>query len=357
MPVLAARRRGGGLSSYASELKLLLDFEGADGSSTFTDLSDSAHSIASIYGTPTISTGWAGSGSSSLLLNAREGFTIADSADFAFGSNPFAVGIRFRITSDSTYDWLIGQRNANLTTTPYWSVIVLSSGALEIRFTLSDGSTIQLDGGVVSVSTDHNLIVSRDSDGKFRAHLDGSLIDSETSALAVGDSTFDLSIGYSGTGSLDPQFRGYQDSIFILNGVNPFSTDDDVTFPDPDDFSASPTITGNPSVTTDSGFHGEGDTATATAAPYTGIGLLEWQWLRDGVAISGATSESYTYTASDVGTDVRVRQRISASNGTATALSTAQTIVTPTYQTDTRIAGADTRIAGADTRTIQTRIA
>ena len=358
MPVLAARRRGGGGGAFIDELKLLLDFEGTNGSTTFIDQSSSAHEVLSLRGTPVISTAWSGSGSSSLLIDADEGLNFADSPDFAFGSNPFAVGVRFRMTSfDGSYDWLIGQRDGVRTDSDYWSIMVLANGKVEAQFKLSDGSTLTVDGGAVAIDTDYDVIVSRNASGKFRLHLNGVMVGSDTSALAISDPARNLTIGYSGTGSLDPDFRGYKDTIFIVNGLNPFDTDGAVSYPDPADFQASPSITGNPTVVTDTGFHGEGDTATATAAPHSVLGTLSWQWLRDGTPISGATSASYTYSASDVGSVVRVQQKVTNVNGTASALSAAQTIVTPTYQTDTRIAGTDTRIAGADTRVIQTRIA
>lgn len=81
-----------------------------------------------------------------------------------------------------------------------------------------------------------------------------------------------------------------------------------------------PQITGSPTIT---GTQADGQTLTATAAPVTGSppAIRTWQWERDGVAIAGATADSYTLTAADVGTSVRVVQTETNDAGSASATS------------------------------------
>ncbi|OZO45789.1 hypothetical protein CGU37_27505, partial [Pseudomonas fluorescens] len=48
-----------------------------------------------------------------------------------------------------------------------------------------------------------------------------------------------------------------------------------------------------------------------------GLGSLTYQWLRDGADISGATSDTYTVTQADVGSDISVRLSYTDNQGTA----------------------------------------
>ena len=120
-----------------------------------------------------------------------------------------------------------------------------------------------------------------------------------------------------------------------------------------------PSFTVAPTIASNNGFIGVSDTFTVTpGATSPGNGTRTYQWRRDGVNISGATSTSYTTTGDDLGASITCRETSTNTWGAASSTSNALgPIVTPTYQTDTRIAGADTRIAGADTRVIETRIA
>ncbi|MEV5021427.1 hypothetical protein MRBLMA1_001250 [Sphingobium sp. LMA1-1-1.1] len=113
-----------------------------------------------------------------------------------------------------------------------------------------------------------------------------------------------------------------------------------------------PAFSASPTITTDTGFFAEGDTATVSYthnSPSTSI-----QWTRDGVAISGATSASYTYVSGDVGHVVACT--VTAINGSLSASASASgtTIGTPSYTTHTRVpagdmdSGSDSRLTAGD---------
>jgi hypothetical protein len=70
---------------------------------------------------------------------------------------------------------------------------------------------------------------------------------------------------------------------------------------------AAPVISGVPTI---SGTAEVGQTLTASPASVTGspTPARSWQWLRDGLNISGATSSTYTLVSADAGADVSVRQ-------------------------------------------------
>jgi hypothetical protein len=120
---------------------------------------------------------------------------------------------------------------------------------------------------------------------------------------------------------------------------------------------ASPTFSVSPAITTDTGFYGQGDTATVA---YTHNGFsTSIQWLRDGVAISGATSASYTYVSADVGTTVSCRVAASNGFGSTTQSATGHAIVSPAYSADVRVdTSANTRVdTSANIRVTNNRIA
>lgn len=123
-------------------------------------------------------------------------------------------------------------------------------------------------------------------------------------------------------------------------------------------YGAAPVFTLAPTVSTDTGFFAEGDTATVSFA-HTGV-TQTYQWKRDGIAISGATSASYTYVSGDVGHTVTCT--VTATNpawGSTPATSAGNAIGTPTYSANPRVTSSgDTRVTSSgDTRAIFIRTA
>lgn len=93
-------------------------------------------------------------------------------------------------------------------------------------------------------------------------------------------------------------------------------------------FPFAPSISGVPTI---GGGAVENQTLTATAAPISGIPVpvRTWQWQRNGVDISGATSSTYTLVTADVGTTIRVRQTETNSQGSASATSASTATIAP----------------------------
>jgi CSLREA domain-containing protein len=82
-----------------------------------------------------------------------------------------------------------------------------------------------------------------------------------------------------------------------------------------------PTITGT--VTEDQVLSAD----TSGISDADGLGALSYQWLRDGVAIAGATNSTYTLGGADVGTQISVQVSYTDGQGTAESLTSAQTAV------------------------------
>ncbi len=359
MPVLAARRRGGGgIVQPYPELALLLSFEGADGSTDFEDISANGFEPTT-YGTPTISNGYASSGSTSFHPVASGDYLeFADDDAFDFAGNPFAIGAYVKWTDRRVYAWLAGQRNGTLGDYDYWSILIDASGNVEVTFEMDGAATVGMTttGGPVPSGAAHHLLVGRDSSGTFRLHIDGVLAKKVTGNTAnCADYTLPLTIGASPrtTDYIDANLYGYIDDFFIINGANPWGSDASFTPPVAADLIATE-ITDVPTIASDSGFYGVGDTLTATAAPALGVGLTtSWQWKRGGVAISGATSISYTLVSGDLGANITVMQTESGASGSDSATSDAVgPVVTPAYTSNPITDSSGNTIVDASANTI-----
>lgn len=118
-----------------------------------------------------------------------------------------------------------------------------------------------------------------------------------------------------------------------------------------------PAFTVDPTVTSNTGFWGEGDTATVSYTASGGTPTIEWQ--RDGVPIGGATSASYTFVAGDVGHSVRPEVTLTTGGLAAVAYGDAHTIVSPTFVYEDRVTDtSDQRVTDtADVRVTSTRTA
>lgn len=118
-----------------------------------------------------------------------------------------------------------------------------------------------------------------------------------------------------------------------------------------------PQFISGPTITQPDGFYGTGDTLTASNL-HSGTSET-YQWKRDGVAISGATSATYVLTVTDEGTDITVT--VSATNhvGTTAATSGAVSAVAPSYATEDRTLSdaSDRTLSDTSTRTISNRTA
>lgn len=115
----------------------------------------------------------------------------------------------------------------------------------------------------------------------------GSAISGATgSTYVITASDLNASISVQVTSTLS----GYQDTVVLSAGTASISR-------------GSLSLTPNPSIT---GTTTYGQTLTANAGAWDSGVTLSYQWLRGGVAISGATSQTYTLSTSDIGTRISV---------------------------------------------------
>lgn len=342
------------------DLRLLLNFDGADGSTTFTDSSNYARTVTP-SGTAQLDTAFVKTGTAAGLFAIDDQLSVADSNDFHLGTEPFTIGMWVRSARDAP-QLLIGQYDTG--TTDNWGVTLDTFGGLGFGAT-TNGTDFSLSASAVvdgSGSVWTSVIVSRNASGKVRLRANGVMVASASgNTSSIDNVAAPLRIGKSDGffGAADHlQFAGSLDLLYVIVGQDLFDTDSTIT--PPTSYPATqPVFSVDPVITSDSGFYAEGDGLTATPGTFspTVLSSSSYQWKRDGAAISGETGFTYTLVADDVGTVITFTHSATNPNGTANRTSAATpTIGTPTYQADTRIAGSDTRIAGTDTRTVQTRI-
>jgi hypothetical protein len=95
-----------------------------------------------------------------------------------------------------------------------------------------------------------------------------------------------------------------------------------------------------PTISSDGGLYGEGDTLTATSGAHNGTSNA-YQWKRGGVAIGGATAATYTLTATDTGTSVTVTQAAINFVGSSYSTSAGIAATARTYTTGNMIPSGD----------------
>ena len=114
----ARRAAAGSTDPYWANVTLLMGFEGADASTTFTDESASANACTAV-GDAQIDTSFFKFGASAGLLDGNDKVTvgIANDADFAFGTGDFSVELWMR--PQRTDGWILGCAENN-TFTGWW---------------------------------------------------------------------------------------------------------------------------------------------------------------------------------------------------------------------------------------------
>ncbi len=187
-----------------------------------------------------------------------------------------------------------------------------NGGAMTVTLATTSGGTLTASsGGGVTIT----------GSGTASTALDGTLADINTfldnvtniqftgASNAFGDNADAITVtindnGNSGSG-------GGTDQLVATVNVDITAVNDAPT--------GLPTITGT--VTEDQTLTAD----TSGIADNDGLGTFTYQWLRDGIAITGATSSSYTLGDADVGSNISVQVSYTDGNGTREMVTSAQT--------------------------------
>lgn len=199
---------------YWANVVLLLHMDGTDASTTFTDHSSSAKTVTA-NGNAQIDTAQSKFGGASGLFDGTDDYlTVADSADWDFGTGDFTVEGWFRFSVHTSIMTLVGNY---LNSTVGWS--------FQVR---SDTNTIRLGNGdtaLIDVSWTPNngvwyhIAISR-SGTSLRAFVDGTQVGSTaTNSTNITGSTQSLSIGALFFVSYIQDYNGWMDDLRITKGV------------------------------------------------------------------------------------------------------------------------------------------
>jgi hypothetical protein len=207
MGTAAAVGGGGGSDPNWTSVKLLMGFNGPNGSTTVSDESSFHHSLLTsgnilisnaqfVFG-PTSLNG--ASPSLNILFN--------DSVDFSFGTGAFTIEFWLYPTVVATMALVLKDNGAN-----NFDLNLTSGTSLTFRI---NSSTV-LSGGSISQNTWQAICVERDASNVCRLYVNGVMVTSATSAASIGTGG-NLFVASRNSGATPLQ--GYMDELRITKGV------------------------------------------------------------------------------------------------------------------------------------------
>jgi hypothetical protein len=198
---------------YWSSVVLLLKCDGTDASTTFTDVSNAAHTITA-NGNAQVDTAQSKFGGASLLLDGTGDYlSAASSTDWAFGTGDFTVEFFFRKTANgpSGFDNAMSTADNAGTGAGGWFIELSTSRGLNVNFAAVQVLTAA-DSGWGTDGAWHHFALCR-AGTALSAYIDGTSVDGDTNstdlaqtALRIGDEA-----GF--------EFAGHIDEIRITKGV------------------------------------------------------------------------------------------------------------------------------------------
>lgn len=194
--------------------KLLLHFDGADTSTSFTDSSPSPHTVTA-NGNAQIDTAQSKFGGSSGLFDGGSDYLLLDgSDDFAFGTGDFTIEFFLRLAATGVEQDIYDGRPSGGASSSCPRVRVDSSNVIK----LVRGGTIVVSGPALSANTWYHIAFARAS-GVTRLFVDGVL---QGTAADTGDYLNGASrpaIGTTGALLGDDDLNGWLDELRVSKGI------------------------------------------------------------------------------------------------------------------------------------------
>lgn len=198
---------------YFAYVNLLLNFQGANAQTTFTDLS-SKQNVVSPNGGAALSTSTYQYGVSSLSLDGTGDFLTVPYTDqlFGFGTGDFTVEVMVRNSSDTTDRCLISTYGSSSTG---WSFSTDASSRPYFNVS-GDGANLQFPGALSTNSWDH-LEVGRAA-GTLYGFLNGSLVATAGNTENITSAVSTLFIGRLGSSFTLFDWPGFFQGVRITKG-------------------------------------------------------------------------------------------------------------------------------------------
>lgn len=201
--------------SWDTFTKLLLNMNGSNGGTTFTDSSSSAHTVTRAGNTNTATAQKVFGTASGLFDGTGDYLTLDGSSEFAFGEEDFTIDLRFLMSAVGAARTLIDFRPAS-TDGLYPRLHVNASNKLIYHTNSADRIT---GTTTIAINTWYHAVVTR-KNGITRMFLNGTLEGSryrDTNVYLVGASR--PIIGANGSNTANENYNGYIDEVEISNGV------------------------------------------------------------------------------------------------------------------------------------------
>ena len=197
---------------YFPQTELLLPFDGSNGATATSDLSDNNHSVT-FAGNTQISTGQSKFGGSSCYFDGTGDYlTIPSSSAFAFAAADFTIELWVRRSGTGTYPYLWDMRVGGAGAAVSY-IYLVSDSSYELRYSVNNITKIT-GSTTVALNTWHHVALVRNS-GTTTLYLDGSSEGSFSDSASYIAAP--LRIGDYSSGSY--AFTGYMEDWRITRGL------------------------------------------------------------------------------------------------------------------------------------------
>lgn len=206
-----------------NKVSLLLHFDGANGSTAFTDNSPVPKTVTA-YGNANISTTQSKWGGSSLAISGGSDYlSTPSSSSFDFAAQDFCVELYVRFSAVSGTQVLVTNRSPTINDPGFY--LRLNAGVIQgLCWGPTAGTQFGTITGTTAITTAkwYHVAYCR-SGGAFRLFVDGVLQGSVTSSDAIANSTYPLVVGKDPATS-GREFFGHIDDLRITKGAARYTT-------------------------------------------------------------------------------------------------------------------------------------
>jgi hypothetical protein len=217
---------------YWNNVKLLLGFEGVNGSTGAPGMTDESPALSGT-GTATassISTAQFKFGASSCLGAATGAIIYPDSTNFDLGATPFTVEAWVRPSSFSGTTFIVAKFGNNA---PFLGWVLYTDTTPHLGFNISTTGTdnnVQMLGGTPIANTWQH--VCADFDGtKYRLYLNGVMVGSSTTLRTIFNPAKPLAVGGNSDVNFNFGWNGYLDDVRLTKGVARYASDSGFAVP------------------------------------------------------------------------------------------------------------------------------
>lgn len=207
-------------SSVDTYVKLLLHMDGINGSTTFTDSSNTPKSVA-VYGNARIDTAQSVFGGASGYFDGSGDFLyLDDSDDWNVGAGDFTVDCRVRRGSSSGSSYIVGQTDSTASFSGTSFALIFNSTG-KVQFYVASGGTGYVATSPLSYTSTsdwHHFAGVRDGN-TLRLFVNGTQVaTADVTGVTVNNSSRKLAVGRIGEYD-GAYFTGYIDELRISKGI------------------------------------------------------------------------------------------------------------------------------------------